>query len=183
MEGSLSEHFALTDCPGRPGRLSASSVPHSKSVLYGVFVWVREVLDRQKRRFSARAMQRPKPGAGCERRSQTAKEAALKKQKAAKKRLVPWEAQLVRLVAHKAKHAEWNVLTKGWVEDSRLGKKFSHQRQLKRKLDHGELSEGLTTERVARLTVLGLVWDPSPKASGAALPNEAKKQKATKKQT
>ena len=43
-------------CPGRPGRLSALSVFHSKSVLYGVFVWARRVLNRQKWRFPARAV-------------------------------------------------------------------------------------------------------------------------------
>ena len=45
----------LCHCPGRPGRLSALSVFHSKSVLYGAFVWARRALNRQKRRFSARA--------------------------------------------------------------------------------------------------------------------------------
>ena len=43
-------------CPGHPGRLSALSVFHIKSVLYGVFVWAREVLNSQKRRFPARAV-------------------------------------------------------------------------------------------------------------------------------
>jgi hypothetical protein len=43
-------------CPGRPGRLSALSVSHGKSVLNGVFVWAREVLNSQKRRFPARAV-------------------------------------------------------------------------------------------------------------------------------
>jgi hypothetical protein len=39
----------------RPGRLSALHVSHSKSVLYGVFVWARRALSSQKRRFLARA--------------------------------------------------------------------------------------------------------------------------------
>jgi hypothetical protein len=39
----------------RRGRLSALSVSLCKSVLYGAFVWAREVLNGQKRRFSARA--------------------------------------------------------------------------------------------------------------------------------
>jgi hypothetical protein len=39
----------------RPGRLSALSVSHSKSALYGAFVWTRRALNRQKRRFPARA--------------------------------------------------------------------------------------------------------------------------------
>jgi hypothetical protein len=38
-----------------PGCLSALSVFHSKSVLYGVFVWARRALNRRKRRFPARA--------------------------------------------------------------------------------------------------------------------------------
>jgi hypothetical protein len=39
----------------RPGRLSALSVFLLKSILYGAFVWARRVLNRQKRRFPARA--------------------------------------------------------------------------------------------------------------------------------
>jgi NADPH oxidase len=46
-------HYA--NCPGRPGRLSDLSVSHSKSVLYGAFVWARRVLNNQKWRFPARA--------------------------------------------------------------------------------------------------------------------------------
>ena len=38
-----------------PGRLSALSVFHSKSVLYGIFVWARRALNHRKRRFPARA--------------------------------------------------------------------------------------------------------------------------------
>jgi hypothetical protein len=40
----------------RPGRLSALSSFHSKSVLYGAFVWERGALNRQKRRFPARVV-------------------------------------------------------------------------------------------------------------------------------
>jgi hypothetical protein len=43
-------------CPGRPGRLSAIRVFLCRSVLYGTFVWARRVLNRQKRRFPARAV-------------------------------------------------------------------------------------------------------------------------------
>jgi hypothetical protein len=43
------------DSPGRPGRLSGLIVSHSKSVLYGAFVWARRVLNNQKWRFPARA--------------------------------------------------------------------------------------------------------------------------------
>ena len=40
----------------RPGRLSAISVFLCKSVFYGAFVWARRALNRQKRRFPARAV-------------------------------------------------------------------------------------------------------------------------------
>ena len=39
----------------RPRRLSALSVFHSKSFLYGALVWARRALNSQKRRFPARA--------------------------------------------------------------------------------------------------------------------------------
>jgi hypothetical protein len=39
----------------RPGRSSAVSISHSKSVLYSNFVRVRRALNRQKRRFPSRA--------------------------------------------------------------------------------------------------------------------------------
>ena len=39
----------------RPGRLSALSVFHSKSILYGACVWERRALNSPKRRFPARA--------------------------------------------------------------------------------------------------------------------------------
>ena len=34
--------------PGRPGRLSALRVFHTKSILYGAFVWARRALNRKK---------------------------------------------------------------------------------------------------------------------------------------
>ena len=46
----------IVNCPGRPGRLSGLSVFHSKSVLYGAFVWARRALNDPKRRFPARAV-------------------------------------------------------------------------------------------------------------------------------
>jgi hypothetical protein len=52
----------------------------------------------------------------------------------------------------------------GWAEDPGLGNWVSVQRQLKRKLDRGELSEGMTAERAARLTVLGFAWEPKSSA-------------------
>jgi hypothetical protein len=47
---------ALRNCPGPPGRSSALSVFLCKSVFYGAFVWTRRVLNSQKRRFPARAV-------------------------------------------------------------------------------------------------------------------------------
>jgi hypothetical protein len=79
-----------------------------------------------------------------------------------------WEAQLARLVAYKAAHGDCNV-PQGWAEDPRLATWVNHQRQLKRKLDRGEYSEGMTAERVARLTALGFAWEGTK-----AHPNEAK---------
>ena len=43
------------------GRLSGPSVPHSKSGFYGNFVWARSALNRQKRRFPARAASANRP--------------------------------------------------------------------------------------------------------------------------
>ena len=45
-------------CSGPRKRLSALSVFHSKSILYGVFVWARRALNSQKWRFPARAVAR-----------------------------------------------------------------------------------------------------------------------------
>jgi hypothetical protein len=44
------------------GRLSALSVFHGESVLYGAYLWARGVLNRQKRRFPARADARRRRG-------------------------------------------------------------------------------------------------------------------------
>jgi hypothetical protein len=55
-------------------------------------------------------------------------------------------------------HGDCNV-PRGWAEDRRLGGWVINQRTLKRKLDRGEPNEGMTAERVARLTALGLVWN------------------------
>ena len=80
-----------------------------------------------------------------------------------------WEAQLARLAAYKVAHGFCNV-PRGWAEDPGLGDWVSKQRMRKRKLDRGEPSEGMTAERAARLTALGLVWDP-PNIGGT--PKEA----------
>jgi hypothetical protein len=52
----------------RRGRSSALSVFHSKSFLYGAFVWVRRALNKQKRRFPARAEVRRVERCACVRR-------------------------------------------------------------------------------------------------------------------
>jgi hypothetical protein len=69
-----------------------------------------------------------------------------------------WEEKLVRLEAYKAVHGDCNVPLR-WADDKQLGKWVVHQRGRKRKLDRGEPSKGMTAERAARLTALGLVWD------------------------
>ena len=73
-----------------------------------------------------------------------------------------WEEKLVRLEAYKAVHGDCNVPLR-WADDKQLGKWVVHQRGRKRKLDRGEPSKGMTAERAARLTALGLVWDPGYK--------------------
>jgi hypothetical protein len=76
-----------------------------------------------------------------------------------------WEAQLARLAAYKVEHGDCNV-PKGWAEDPRLGRWVYRQRKLKRQLDRGEPSEGMTAARAARLTALGFIWDP-PRNQGS----------------
>ena len=46
----------------------------------------------------------------------------------------------------------------GWAEDPHLASWVSKQRELKRKHDCGEPSEGMTAERAARLTALGFCF-------------------------
>ena len=106
-----------------------------------------------------------------------------------------WEEKLVRLEAYKAVHGDCNVPLR-WADDKQLGKWVVHQRGRKRKLDRGEPSKGMTAARAARLTALGLVWDPpggcrhvnpddfyywhfkdTKGASGGKAKNKAKKQR------
>jgi hypothetical protein len=70
-----------------------------------------------------------------------------------------WEAQVARLAAYKAAHGDCKVPGR-WAEDKQLGMWVSKQRAGKRKLDRGEPSDGMTTALAARLTAVGLVWDP-----------------------
>jgi hypothetical protein len=71
-----------------------------------------------------------------------------------------WEAQLAKLEMYQVEHGDCNVL-RGWAENPRLGRWVDTQRKLKRKLDRGEPSEGITAARVVKLTTLGLAWDPA----------------------
>jgi hypothetical protein len=75
-----------------------------------------------------------------------------------------WEAQLAKLKAYKRKHGDCSV-PRGWAEDPRLSQWVSTQRKFKRALDRGEPSEGMTAERAAKLTVLGLKWDGAKRSS------------------
>jgi hypothetical protein len=83
-----------------------------------------------------------------------------KRMRAASTDEAAWEAQLARLAAYKAAHGDCSV-PQGWAEAPRLASWVSNQRHLKRRLDRGEPSQGMAMERAARLTALGLVWDPS----------------------
>jgi hypothetical protein len=65
------------------------------------------------------------------------------------------EAQLARLVAYKVVHGDCDVPMRIHFA---LGSSVNSHHYLKRKLDRGEPSEGMTAERAARLTALGLVW-------------------------
>ena len=80
-----------------------------------------------------------------------------------------WEAQLARLAIYKAEHGDCSVPW-GWAEDPGLSTWVNKQRKRKRRLDRGEPSEGMTAARAARLTAVGLVWDP-PNTGG--IPKEA----------
>jgi hypothetical protein len=69
-----------------------------------------------------------------------------------------WEAQLARPAAYKAAHGDCNV-PKSWPKDPQLGTWVSTHGHLKRKLDRGEHSKGMTAERATRQTMLGFVWN------------------------
>ena len=68
-----------------------------------------------------------------------------------------WEAQLAKLAVYKAVHGGCSV-PRGWAEDPRLATWVDNQRQLKRRLDRGEVSGGMTAARAAKLEALGFVW-------------------------
>ena len=65
-----------------------------------------------------------------------------------------WEAQLAKLKTYKRKHGDCNV-----PRDAKLGNWVKAQRILKKQLDRGEPSAGMTAERAAKLGALGFTWD------------------------
>jgi hypothetical protein len=71
-----------------------------------------------------------------------------------------WEAQLAKLMAYTRKHGDCSV-PQSWAEDPRLGRSAYHQRALKKRLDRGEPSPGITAARAAKLDTLGLAWELS----------------------
>jgi hypothetical protein len=74
-----------------------------------------------------------------------------------------WEAQLAKLMAYKRKNGDCSV-PQSWAAHPRLGSWVSRQRALKKKLDRGELSPGITVLRVAKLDALGFAWELSAAA-------------------
>ena len=73
---------------------------------------------------------------------------------------VGWEAQLAKLKVYKRRHGDCNV-PRRQPEDKPLGNWVDNQRRCKKKLDRGELSEGMTVARAAKLDALGFAWAPS----------------------
>jgi hypothetical protein len=78
---------------------------------------------------------------------------------------VEWEAQLAKLAVYKAAHGDCGV-PQGWAEDPGLGTWASYQRQLKKRLDRGGASGGMSAARVAKLEALGFDWAPPLGAAG-----------------
>jgi hypothetical protein len=68
-----------------------------------------------------------------------------------------WEAQLAKLEAYKRRHGDCNV-PQGWAKDPPLGTRVKNQRKLKKKLDRGNPSMGMTAARAAKLDALGFAW-------------------------
>jgi hypothetical protein len=66
-----------------------------------------------------------------------------------------WEAQLAKLAAYKAAHGDCSV-PGVWSEDPRLSRWVHAQRAAKKRLDRGNPSLGMTAERAAKLTALGI---------------------------
>jgi hypothetical protein len=77
-----------------------------------------------------------------------------------------WDAQFARLAAYKAAHGDCSV-SGVWAEDPPLGRWVNTQRVMKRQLDRGEHSKGMTAERAAQLSALGFVWNPEWRHNGS----------------
>jgi hypothetical protein len=71
-----------------------------------------------------------------------------------------WEVRLAKLKDYKAEHGDCMV-PRDWAADPALGRWVNMQRRLKRKLDRGEPSVGMTAERAAKLEALGFVFELS----------------------
>jgi hypothetical protein len=71
-----------------------------------------------------------------------------------------WKAQLAKLNQYKRKHGDCNVPW-GWTEDEKLASWVSMQRRLKKVLDRGQPSQGMTAARAAKLEALGFAWELS----------------------
>jgi hypothetical protein len=69
---------------------------------------------------------------------------------------VAWEAKLAQLAAYKVVHGNCDV-PQDWADDVAFGRWVSNQRMFKKKLQMGQPSTGMTAERAAKLTLLGLV--------------------------
>jgi hypothetical protein len=76
-----------------------------------------------------------------------------------------WELQLTKLKAYKRRRGDCSV-PQGWAEDPPLGSWVNNQRTLKKALDRGDPSLGMTAARVAKLDKLGFAWELSAAAVG-----------------
>jgi hypothetical protein len=68
-----------------------------------------------------------------------------------------WEVQLAKLRKYRCKHGDCNV-PRGWAEDPTLANWVSDQRWGKKKLDRGDLRQGVMAARVAKLDAIGFAW-------------------------
>jgi hypothetical protein len=71
-----------------------------------------------------------------------------------------WERWLAKLKEYKRRHGDCSV-PKRSTEDPQLGRWVDRQRTLKKALDRGKPSQGMTAARAAKLEALGFAWAPS----------------------
>jgi hypothetical protein len=88
-----------------------------------------------------------------------------------------WEEQLAKLKKYKRRHGDCSVPLR-WAEDPVLGQWVNGQRKLKKALDRGEPSKGMTAERAAKLEALGFAWDKSwyPKGTSSSFRGVSRKK-------